>query len=136
MNSYGENFLVRFPAPWSRWVFLNEPDAIGELVEDVNPPKSPEFKRGIEAVARGGLLTADWEDWVVQRRLVQPSLSEKLVGSWHQIFEESCAPMLARLEHAADEYEDYDERSAFADRKGVSSSSSTHCLLHGAVRCS
>jgi cytochrome P450 len=102
METYGENYEVRFPLPWTRWCFLHEPVMIKALLNEVNPPKSPEFCRGIDAVAKGSMLTAPWEEWLVQRRTTSPALSQKLVGSWSPIFEEASAPLLERLEAASE----------------------------------
>jgi len=101
MNEWGENFVVRFPLPWSRWVFLNEPMAIRALLEDVNPEKSADFTRGLDAIAKGGLLTADWSEWLQERRRCAPTMTERYVGDLHKIFEEEAAFLHARLEHAA-----------------------------------
>ena len=101
MNEWGENFVVRFPLPWSRWVFLNEPMAIRVLLEDVNPEKSADFTRGLDAIAKGGLLTADWREWLQERRRCAPTMTERYVGDLHRIFEEEAAFLHARLEQAA-----------------------------------
>ncbi len=102
MREHGQNFEVRFPFPWRRWAFIHEPEMVKTLLNDVNPPKAPEFCRGIESVASGSILTAAWDDWLVQRRTTSPALSQKLVGSWTPIFEESAAPLLQALEAACD----------------------------------
>ena len=47
-REYGENVMVRFPTPWDEVVFLTDPVAIYEVMEVANPPKAPEFVRGIQ----------------------------------------------------------------------------------------
>jgi cytochrome P450 len=101
MHTWGENFVVRFPLPWSRWVFLHEPQAVQALLEDINPEKAPDFTRGLHAIAKGGLLTAPYEAWLVERRRVAPTMTERYVGDLHQIFEEEAEHLWARLEDAA-----------------------------------
>lgn len=101
MHEWGDNFVVRFPLPWSRWVFLHEPQAVQALLEDINPEKAPDFTRGLHAIAKGGLLTAPWEAWLVERRRVAPTMTERYVGDLHQIFEEEAEHLWARLEDAA-----------------------------------
>ena len=113
MGEWGENFVVRFPFPWSRWVFLNEPMAIKALLEDVNPEKSPDFTRGLEAIAKGGLLTAEWQEWLRERRRVAPTMTERYVGDLHQIFEEEVAFLDARLEQAAESCQPIELDGAF-----------------------
>ena len=72
MHAYGENFQIKFPLPWNHIVVLNDPYAIKEVIEDANPPKAPEFVRGLEATAEvPSLLTAEWDDWLIQRRMVR-----------------------------------------------------------------
>ena len=79
MTEEGENFEVRFPLPWTRWAFIHDPEMAKTLLVDVNPPKADQFCRGIDAVARGSILTSPWEEWLVQRRTTSPALSQKLV---------------------------------------------------------
>jgi len=103
VREYGENVGLRFPAPWSHMVLLTDPAAIQEVIVGANPPKAPEIAIGLDWAAEGvgGLLTAEWEDWLVQRRLVRPAMSEALVGSWPAIVEEQSVPLMAHLETAA-----------------------------------
>jgi cytochrome P450 len=103
MREYGENVRLRFPLPWDQLVFLTDPAAIQEVIVGANPPKAPEVAIGFDWMTEGvgGLLTAEWDEWLVQRRLVSPAMSETLVGSWQAIFEEQSVPLMARLEAAA-----------------------------------
>ena len=103
VREYGENVKLRFPLPWNQLLLLTDPAAIQEVIVVANPPKAPELARGLNWIfeGAGGLLTAEWEAWLVQRRLVSPAMSERLVGSWQAIFEEQSVPQMARLEAAA-----------------------------------
>ena len=38
METHGDNYIVRFPTPWTRWAFLNSPETIEQLLIEVNPP--------------------------------------------------------------------------------------------------
>jgi len=46
-----------------------------EVIEVANPSKAPELVRGMEWATNGvgGLITAEWEEWMVQRRVVSPA---------------------------------------------------------------
>jgi len=103
VREYGENVQLRFPAPWSKILLLTDPAAIQEVIVVANPPKAPEIVTVVKWMTEGvgSLINADWEDWLVQRRLVSPAMSERLVGSWPVIFEEQSVPLMAHLEMAA-----------------------------------
>jgi cytochrome P450 len=103
VREYGENVQLRFPAPWNQMVLLTDPAAIQEVIVVANPPKPPEITMGLDWATKGvgTLVTAKWEEWLVQRRLVSPAMSERLVGSWQAIFEEQSVPLMAHLEAAA-----------------------------------
>ena len=105
VREYGENVQLRFPAPWSKILLLTDPAAIQEVIVIANPPKATEIVKVVkwmtEGAGVGSLINADWEDWLVQRRLVSPAMSERLVGSWPVIFEEQSVPLMAHLEVAA-----------------------------------
>jgi len=102
MAKHGENFVVRFPFPWSRVVFLTEPQAIKHLLEVVNPEKPAVFKRGFDVIAKDSLITAEWDTWLRERQRVAPTMTERYVGDLHRIFEEEAAHLWARLDNAAE----------------------------------
>jgi len=113
MGKWGDNFIVRFPFPWSRWIFLNEPQAIQALLIDINPEKSDDFKRGMSALGKDGLLTAENTTWLQERRRIAPTMTERYVGDLHLIFEEEGAHLWARLEKAARSGESIEMDNAF-----------------------
>mmetsp|Transcript_2298 Transcript_2298/g.4921 ORF Transcript_2298/g.4921 Transcript_2298/m.4921 type:complete len:209 (+) Transcript_2298:258-884(+) len=100
-NEYGENVLVRFPTPFDGCVFLNEPKAIADVL-DLDPEKTPVFFRGLDAVAPQGILGQPKAEWQRQRKLVGPSLSERVVGSMSLVYEEEPRPLYSRFEAAAE----------------------------------
>jgi len=104
---------VHFPFPWSQWIFLNEPQTIQALLVDVDPEKSADFKRGISALAKDGLFTAEYTTWLQERRRIAPTMTERYVGDLHRIFEEEGAHLWAQLDKAARSGESIEMDHAF-----------------------
>jgi cytochrome P450 len=109
-EEHGEHFII-----WNRFVVLNDAKAIRDVLEVYNLPKTPEVIRGYKSMfyRRGGILSAPWKEWIEQRRLTAPALSEVVIGELAPRFEEATAPLLARLEEAADKGEIVEMDQAF-----------------------
>jgi len=80
---------------------------------DVDPEKSADFKRGISALAKDGLFTAEYTTWLQERRRIAPTMTERYVGDLHRIFEEEGAHLWAQLDKAARSGESIEMDHAF-----------------------
>ena len=93
-----ENFII-----WNRYVTLNEPTAIRDVLETYNLPKSQENTQAFQRLfpGNGGILAAPLHQWKQQRRMTAKALSEQVIGSLIPRFQQGSLPFLDLLEHAA-----------------------------------
>ena len=71
-QKYGNAYII-----WGKYVVLSDPDAIQDVLEKCNLPKDPDVLRGYKVLfgSDGGILSAPWKEWQIQRRRMSPPFS-------------------------------------------------------------
>jgi cytochrome P450 len=87
---------------WNKYVTLIDKDAIRDCLYLYNLEKPEDIKVGYRAFffPTGGILAASWKDWIQQRRLTSPALSENVVGKQAPKFQQAAVPFFDILEEA------------------------------------
>jgi cytochrome P450 len=94
MEEHGESFII-----WNKYVTLTDPAAIRDVLEVYNLEKAAETTKAFQTLffPTGGILAAPWKEWIEQRRLTAPALSEVVIGELAPKFEQASQTMFERL---------------------------------------
>jgi cytochrome P450/methylase of polypeptide subunit release factors len=97
-QEHGDAFII-----WNKYVTLTNADAIRDVLYVYNLEKPADINVGYKAMffPTGGMLAAPWKEWVQQRRMTAPALSENVVGAMAPKFDEASQPFFEILEEAA-----------------------------------
>ncbi|KAG7354059.1 cytochrome P450 [Nitzschia inconspicua] len=97
-KEHGDAFII-----WNKYVTITNADAIRDILYVYNLEKSPDANNAFKVMffPTGGILGAPWKEWVQQRRMTAPALSENVVGALAPKFEEAAQPFFEILEQAA-----------------------------------
>lgn len=99
-REYGE--IVRLPIGSKSSYLLSHPHYIKHVLQDnyTNYRQSPRTKK-FKAVLGNGLLTSEGDDWLQQRRLIQPAFHHRKLTTIAKTMTSTVAAMLARWQRAA-----------------------------------
>jgi cytochrome P450/tRNA1(Val) A37 N6-methylase TrmN6 len=97
-QEHGDAYII-----WNKYVTLTNADAIRDVLYVYNLEKPTDVNVGYKAMffPTGGMLAAPWKEWIQQRRMTAPALSENVVGALAPKFEESSKPFWEILEVSA-----------------------------------
>jgi cytochrome P450 len=95
---HGDAFII-----WGKYVTLTNKDAIRDILYVHNLEKPEDSKVAFRTLffPTGGILAAPWKEWVQQRRMTAPALSENVVGALAPKFQLAAQPFFEILDEAA-----------------------------------
>jgi len=97
-QEHGDAYII-----WNKYVTLTNADAIRDVLYVYNLEKPADINVGYKAMffPTGGILAAPWKEWIQQRRMTAPALSENVVGAMAPKFEQAAQPLFEILEAAS-----------------------------------